>query len=153
MAVPPSKARTGYGSKFALAASSAALAAGGDGVDWAEVKTMTPPADTADTAEVTHFQSPNMTREWIKTLIDSGEADIAVNLVPGGPTDLAMQAAMQAQDAQYYKIQLPKSATQFWVISGLCLVTGYTRGVTIGEAMEATARLKFTGTRTEAASA
>ena len=73
--------------------------------------------------------------------------------VYGGATDLAMQAAMAAQDAQYYKMALPKSATSFWVIQGQCLVVGYTRGVTIGEAMEATARLKFTGTRTEAADA
>lgn len=153
MAVPPSKARTGYGTKFALAATAAALVAGGEGVDWAEVKGLAPPADTADTSEVTHFQSPNMTREWIKTLIDSGEADIEVNLVPAGATDLAMQAAMAAQDAQFYKMALPKSATTYWLINGSCLVVGYTRGVTIGDAMTATARLKFTGTRTEAASA
>lgn len=154
MAVAPSKAKTGFGSKFALAATAALLTAGGAGVDWAEVTSLTPPADTADTEEVTHFESPDMRREWIKTLIDSGEADIEVNLVAGSATDLAMQTAMLSPDAFYYKMAIPAADRgKFWVITGLCLVTGYTRGVPISGKMSGTARLKFTGTRTEAASA
>lgn len=152
MAVPPSKARTGFGAKFSLAVSAAALTANAAGVEWAEVTALTPPSDTADTEEVTHMQSPDGRREWIKTLIDSGEADIEVNLVPGGVTDLAMQAAMLSPDAWYYKMAIPTGAGQFWLITGLCLVTGYNRATPIAGAMKGTARLKFTGTRTEAAS-
>lgn len=153
MAVAPSKARTGFGSKFACAASAAALTAGGAGVDWAEVTALTPPSDTADTEEVTHMESPDARREWIKTLIDSGEADIECNLVAGSATDLAMQAAMLSPDAYYYKMAIPAAERgKFWVITGLCLITGYTRGTPIAGKMTGTARLKFTGTRTEAAS-
>lgn len=153
MALPPSKAKTGFGSKFALAATSILAAGGGDGVDWSEVKGLKPPSDSWDTAEVTHFQSPDQRREWIKTLIDSGEADIAVNLVPGGATDLAMQAANNSPDASFYVMMIPKGAGAYWKITGQCLVTGYDRDVTIGDAMAATAKLKFTGTRVEAAAA
>lgn len=154
MAVAPSKARTGFGSKFACAASAAALTAGGAGVDWAEVTALTPPSDTADTEEVTHMESADGRREWIKTLIDSGEADIECNLVAGSPTDLAMQAAMLSPDAYYYKMAIPAAERgKYWVITGLCLVTGYNRGTPIAGKMTGTARLKFTGTRTEAASA
>lgn len=153
MAVPPSKARTGFGAKFSLAATAALLTAGVAGVDWAEVTALTPPSDTVDTEEVTHFESADARREWIKTLIDSGEADVEVNLVPGGETDLAMQAATLSPEAHYYKMALPKGDGKFWLITGLCLVTGYSRATPIAGAMKATARLKFTGTRTEAASA
>lgn len=152
MAVPPSKARTGFGSKFALAATAELVTAGGVGVDWAEVTALTPPSDTMDTEEVTHMASPDARREWIGTLIDSGEADIEVNLVPGGETDLAMQAALLSRTAQYYSMGIPKTATAWWLIKGQCLVTSYTRATPIAGAMKATARLKFTGTRTEAAS-
>ncbi len=149
MAVAPSKARTGFGSKFAYAASAAALTAGGAGVDWAEVTSLAPPGDTADTEEVTHMESADRRREWIKTLIDSGEADVVVNLVPGGPTDLAMQAAVLAEDYGFYKMAIPKGAGKFWLITGTVLITGYTRETPIAGAMKGTARLKFTGTRTE----
>ena len=153
MAIPPSQAKTGYGSKFALAATSVLVTAGGSGVDWAEVKGLKPPSDSWDTAEVTHFQSPDLRREWIKTLMDSGEADIAVNLVPGGATDLAMQAANNSPDAQFYIMLIPKPTSGFWKISGQCLVTGYDRDVAIGDAMASVAKMKFTGTRTEAVAA
>ena len=154
MAVAPSQAKTGFGSKFALAATAALLTAGGAGVDWAEVTALKPPSDSADTEEVTHMESPDGRREWIKTLIDSGEADIEVNLVAGSPTDLAMSVAMLSPDAFYYKMAIPAAARgKFWVITGLCLVTGYDRGTPIAGKMSGTARLKFTGTRTEAASA
>ena len=129
MAVAPSKARTGFGSKFACAASAAALTAGGAGVDWAEVTALTPPSDTADTEEVTHMESPDARREWIKTLIDSGEADIECNLVAGSATDLAMQAAMLSPDAYYYKMAIPAAERgKFWVITGLSSSRGIRAG-------------------------
>jgi hypothetical protein len=152
MPVAPSQAKTAFGAKWSLAASTTLLTTNTPGTtEWGEVTALTPPGDTSDTAEVTHFQSDGSRREYIKTLIDSGEADIEVNLVPGGLTDIAMQAASLSRDVSYYSMLLPKAGGTFWKISGQCLVTGFSRTTPIGEAMKATARIKFTGQRTEAA--
>lgn len=145
-----SKARTGFGSKFFLAASVADIALAAS--QWAEVISLKPPSDSTDTAETTHFESPGRYREWIKTLIDGGEGDIVVNMVPGSATHLAMTAASQSEASYTYRFLIPaETAGDFWQIEGDCLVTSFDPEVPLEDRMTATARLKFTGARTEAA--
>lgn len=146
--MPKSAAKTGFGSKFYLAAVAANINQVGS--QWGEVIALKPPSDSTDTTEVTHFESPGRYREWIKTLIDGGEADIQVNLVPGNATHLAMMAASQSEDSFTYAFLIPKGAGAFWKIQGDCLVTGFDPEVPLEDRMVATARLKFTGARTEA---
>lgn len=146
--MPKSQAKTGFGSVFALAVDEATIDLGG--TEWAEVIAMKPPSDNTDTTEVTHFGSEGRYREWIKTLIDGGEADITVNLVPGSATHLAMQAASQAEDAYRYRYLIPKPDGSMWQIDGDCLVTSFDPETPLEDRMTATARLKFTGARTEA---
>lgn len=146
--MPKSAAKTGFGSKFFLAADVADINQAAS--QWGEVIALKPPSDTYDTTEATHFESPGRYREWIKTLIDAGEADIQVNLVPGNATHLAMVAAAQAEDSYTYCFLIPKGAGAFWRIQGDCLVTGFDPEVPLDDRMVATARLKFTGARTEA---
>lgn len=144
-----SKAKTGFGAKFSLAAVEADVDQAAK--EWAEVIAMKPPSSSWDTAEVTHFGSPDLFREWIKTLRDGGEADIQVNMVKGSTTDLAMQAADASPNAFFYKFFIPNDTAGGWVVKGETLVTGYDPEVPLEDRMVATARLKFTGTRTEAA--
>lgn len=146
--MPKSAARTGFGSYFAMAAALADI--DDEESVWAEVTGLKPPGETWDTAEATHFGSPGRRREWIKTLIDGGEADIVVNYVPGSPTDLAMQAAFASEDAFFYMFFIPKKVGG-WLIKGEVLVTGLEPEVPLDERMQKTARLKFTGDKTEAA--
>lgn len=146
--MPKSQAKTAFGSIFALAADVAQI--GDAASEWGEVIQMKPPSDNTDTTEVTHFGSPGRYREWIKTLIDGGEADIVVNLVPGSATDLAMQAASASEDAYVYRFLIPKPDGTMWQIDGDCLVTSFDRETPLEDRMTATAHLKFTGARTEA---
>lgn len=53
----------------------------------AEMFTATPPSDTDDQVEATHFQSPNRYREYIPGLTDGGEASFELNYIPGSTTD------------------------------------------------------------------
>lgn len=147
--MPRSKAKTGFGSKFSLAAVEADIDLVGK--EWAEVIGLKPPSSSWDTAEVTHFGSPDQFREWIKTLRDGGEADIQVNMVKGSATDLAMQEADASPEAFFYKFWIPNDTAQGWLVKGWALVTSYDPEVPLEDRMVATARLKFTGTRTEAA--
>lgn len=149
--MPKSKAKTGFGAKFSLSATVADIDLPAS--EWAEVTQLKPPSSHWDTAEVTHFQSADYFREWIKTLRDGGEADIQVNLVKGSATDLAMQAADASPDAFSYKFFIPNDTVGGWEVSGFCLVTSYDPEVPLGDRMLATAHLKFTGARTEAAGA
>jgi hypothetical protein len=146
-----SKAMTGFGSKFSMAATLLALPNAES--EWAEVIGMKLPSDSWDTAEVTHFGSANRRREHIKTLIDGGEADIQVNLVPGSDTDLAAQAAAASSEAFFYQFLVPSGVGTFWKVSGDCLAITYDRETPLEDRMTATISLKFTGDRTEAAAA
>lgn len=147
-----SKAKTGFGSIFMLSAVPI-TEANASAATFDEVIALKPPSDSTDTTEVTHFQSAGRYREWIKTLIDGGEADIQVNLVPGSPTHLAMQAASQSEDAYYYRFLIPAPDGAFWQIDGEALVTSFDPEVPLEDRMVATSHLKFTGARTEAEAA
>lgn len=57
-----------------------------------EVFTATPPNDTDETVDATHFQSPNRTREFIPGFTDGGEASFEMNYVPGSATDLFLRS-------------------------------------------------------------
>lgn len=48
-----------------------------------EVRTAAPPQAAADEVEMTHFGSPNRTKEFIQGMIDSGEMSFEVNWNPG----------------------------------------------------------------------
>jgi hypothetical protein len=147
--MPKSKAKTGFGTRFFLAADVADVSDAAS--EWAEVTALKPPSSSWDTAEVTHFRSAEQFREWIKTLRDAGEADIQVNLVKGSATDLAMQAADASPEAFAYQFWIPNDTVSGWLVKGYALVTSYEAEVPLGDRMLATARLKFTGARTEAA--
>jgi hypothetical protein len=146
-----SKAMTGFGSKFSMAATLLALPNAES--EWAEVIAMKLPSDSWDTAEVTHFGSANRRREHIKTLIDGGEADIQVNLIPGSVTDLAAAEAAASSEAYFYQFLIPSGVGTFWKVSGDCLAITYDRETPLEDRMTATISVKFTGDRTEAAAA
>jgi hypothetical protein len=48
-----------------------------------EVTAFEPADEQADDHEVTHFESPDRTKEFIRGLIDAGEASFTVNYNPG----------------------------------------------------------------------
>lgn len=151
--MPVTQARTGFGTRFYMcsAADVATLVLAENRM--AEVIGLKPPSSSWDTAEATHFDSPDMFREWIKTLRDGGEADIKVNMAPGSPTDLAMQEADDDEEAWAYGFFIPKKGGGWHTVKGYCLVTGYDRETPHDDRMTATSKLKFTGARTEAAAA
>ncbi|MEM9085304.1 MAG: phage tail tube protein [Pseudomonadota bacterium] len=119
----------------------------------AEIKTVTPPNGIAEDVDVTHFGSPEKRREFILGLIDDGEGEFMMNLVPGSATDSLIRTARTAQDLRAYRIALPASAGGTWEIDGTCRVKGYSREIPIDGVMEATMLVRFTGASTEAAGA
>ncbi len=77
------EARIGYGSALELALAS-------DPANFtyvSEVFNGTPPSDTDDQHDASHWQSPNRTREYIPGMTDAGEASFEMNYVPGSVVD------------------------------------------------------------------
>jgi len=60
-----------------------------------ELKTVEPPDEQADDIEVTHFGSPNRTKEYIRGLIDAGEATFGINYQPVAHTEQAALVALK----------------------------------------------------------
>ena len=115
-----------------------------------EVTSLKPPMHTADTVEATHMKSPSKFREYIAGLLDGGEADVTMNLVPGSASDILCRAAVGA--TRDYKIVIPTTGGT-WEATGQVIVTGYDRETPIDDRMTATLNVKFTGAATEAAGA
>lgn len=62
---------------------------------WIELKEcfdLTPPDPSTDDVEVTHYKSPNRTKEFRPGLTDNGTATVSMNYIEGSPTDLAILA-------------------------------------------------------------
>lgn len=135
------KASTGQGTKFALHNG----AAPGALVELAEVFDLTPPNETSDVIDVTHFGSA--AREFILGFTDFGECSFEMNFVPGSESELAILAAKAAKAARQCQVTFPNGWT--WTFDGL--VTGYEPAVPSDDKMTATVTIKVTGSVVRAA--
>lgn len=102
------------------------------------------PNSQVEDVEATHMLSPNRRREYIAGLIDDGEGTFEFNLVPGGATDLLIQAAVDDGVARDYEVIIPDGAYG-QKFAGDCIVKGYERTVPIDDRMTATMTVRFTG--------
>lgn len=70
-----------------------------------EIFNLTPPAFTDATIDVTNFDSPNNTREFIPGLTEPGSASFEMNYVPGSASDLYLLA--HANETMVCRITFP----------------------------------------------
>src|SRR5579872_1715581 len=69
-----------------------------------EVQTVAFSGSKVDIVDVTHAKSPNRRREYIATLIDSGELQFACNFIPGDTTQSTMQTTMDAAAPRNWQV-------------------------------------------------
>lgn len=73
-----------------------------------DVVSSEPPDEVADDVEVTHLESPNKTKEYVRGLIEAGEVGFSVNWNPVDWTDHASIRADKASGAtKNWRIVLP----------------------------------------------
>ena len=90
-----------------------------------EVIAFTPPDEQADDIEVTHFESPNNTKEYIRGLIEAGEASFSVNYNPSAYADHNQIIADKAAgDSHTFRFVLPDSG-ETWTF------TAYVKGLSL----------------------
>ncbi len=83
------EADIGYGAEFGIEGSTQGE------FDWvADVVSIAPPALKRDTEEAAHLQSPGRHKEYIPSMLESGDATIGLNHTPANSADLV--AAFEA---------------------------------------------------------
>ena len=140
-----SDAMIGYGTRFYMAATPGAAAL----TKLAEVTSVAPPEETVAEVEVTHYESPNRTREFIAGLSDAGSMTVEMNWLPGSATDELLSTARADREVRLCRIVTPpdEDARQFTFPA---YVSGYTRSLPLDDKMVATVTLRIAGAVVEA---
>lgn len=133
---------TGMGSTFSLETS----AGSGIFAAVAEVTNIKPPSDSINIIDATSYASLNNTKEFLRGMIDPGDAGFDFNFLPGGAGDVAVRAWRTAGDTRKCRITWPNAVT--WTFSGF--LTGYTPNAPMEDKMSASVTIKVTGTTTVA---
>ncbi|MBL3580648.1 phage tail tube protein [Rhodovulum visakhapatnamense] len=107
----------------------------------AEVNEVTPPNQQADDIDVTHQKSPNKTREYIAGMIEPGEMTLSLNWIPGGSTDMTIQALKVSGARRQMRITWPNGIT--WTFTGY--IKGFEPSSQLGDKMTGTVTIKVAG--------
>jgi len=135
-------ALTGFGSEFWLDDGTGNL------VEVGELIALEPGSEEWGTTEATHFKSPGRRREYIKTLIESGQGSFQVNWLPGSDTDQLIADAHADEGSREFKMIVP-ATTGRWEIAGTVNVLSRTPTIPMDDRMTCTVTLQFTGGREE----
>lgn len=142
-----SEARIGWGTGFFLEDEPA-----GDLIEIDEVVEVPFGDEVADDVEVTHMKSPGRRKEYIRGLIEAGEGTLTINYIPGSPTDTLLRNAQQDGLTRAYRSILPDELGEpDWQIDGFLYVKSRGRAVSVGDKMQMTVGVRFTGGIEEAA--
>lgn len=138
-----SNAKLGYLTEVAMST----LAAPTTWVEFEEIFNVTPPNDTDEQIDVTHYKSPGRRREFIAGFVDGGEITIEGNYIANSATDDFIIASAGVQ--RHCRITL-EDGTE---ITFDVLRTGYERNIPIEDKMAFNSTWKVTGDVTQSASA
>jgi len=104
------------------------------------VNSMDLPNPETEEIDVTHFGSPNRTREFISGLSDAGEVSVEMNWVPGSPTDTLISGYKASGETVNIKFEIGKGSTANTFLlteTWTGFVKGYERTTTIDDKMTA----------------
>jgi hypothetical protein len=107
-----------------------------------EVQAVTLTGSKVDLVDVTHSQSPQARKEYLATLIDSGDCDFTANFIPGDATQISLQATMDARLARNWKIVLPAALGTF---SFKGIVSSIDHALDYSKEAKLTVKIKITG--------
>lgn len=143
-----SNALIGYGTRSYMGATPSATAL----TKLAEVTSVSLPNEQIGEVDVTHYESPGRTREYIAGFTDAGEISIEMNFVPGSATDGLIVDAKTDGLVRTFRIVTPADDnSQQYTFNGF--VKGYERAVPIDDRMTATVTIRVAGAVTQEAAA
>jgi predicted secreted protein len=134
-----SDAMIGYGTRLYMAATKAATTL----TKVAEVTNVTFPDESVAEVEVTHYESPGRTREFISGFSDAGSITFTVNWVPGSETDDMLVAAKADGETRTLRIVTPGDDGQMFTFPGY--ISGFARTAPIDDRMTADLTVRVAG--------
>jgi predicted secreted protein len=135
-------ASIGYGSSYAIWDSTLTTPAF---VTLAEVISITPGESETDRIEATHMASPGRRREYIAGLVDSGEASIELNWIPGNATDLLLRRLQADGEVTQHRITINDSGVTLTYDGA---ITGYSKSMPVDDRLTATVTVALSGAET-----
>jgi hypothetical protein len=139
-----SEAQIAWGGEFWLANAQGVL------VELDEVVEINPPEDAAADVTVTHMKSPKKRVERKPGMIDPGTGTLLLNYIPGGATDALVGEALHKVRA--FRQVIPDEDGKGKIqIDGFLFIKSRTRPMKVGDLMQTTLNLQFTGAHDEKA--
>lgn len=108
----------------------------------AEVIKITRSGSKADLADVTNMDS-GVFREFLPTVLDSGEVSIEFNLLPGSATQATLLSDFNNQTLSPYKIELPGGTLGTWIFNAYVVSDDF--DLEYSKQGHKTVKLKITG--------
>lgn len=109
-----------------------------------EVSDIELPSDEVEEVDVTHYGSPDRTREFIAGLINTGEASFTINWIPSSATDILLRALRISGETRNHKITFPNGAT----VTYPAFIKGYAPSAPIDDKLSAQFTVKKAGAET-----
>lgn len=109
----------------------------------AEVTSVSLPNEQVAEVEVTHYESPGRSREFIAGLTDPGEITVEMNFAPGSPTDQMLVTAKSDGKVRTFRVVTPEDDAQMYTFP--IIVRGYERAVPLDDRMTANVTLRIAG--------
>lgn len=123
----------GYNSKYLI-----------NGVELGEVTEITPGEASTERVQATHMQSPGRRHEYISGMIDSGEASVVLNWIPGNSTDTTLRSLLASGATEEHTIVFPNGVT----VTFDAVVTGFSKALPLEDRMTATVTVAISGEET-----
>lgn len=116
----------------------------------AEVTSVGLPNEQAGEVDVTNYDSPGRTREFIPGLNDAGEITMEMNWVPGSATDDLIVTAKADGKVRTFRVVTPEDDDQqMYTFPGF--IRGYERTTPIDSQLTATVTIRVAGAVVQAA--
>ena len=140
-----SQAVLGWGTYLAIGNSAGAVVPPATDVfvNMVELISVEPPDEQADDIEVTHFGSPGRTKEYIRGLIDAGEATFGINYQPVANPDAAALVVLR-KSGEIRNIRLVLAGA-IETIDFPGYIKGFKRNLGANDAITADVTLKVAG--------
>jgi predicted secreted protein len=134
-----SDAILGYGITYEIAAAN-----GNTFHPLGEVSDIELPSDETEEVDVTHYESPNRTREFIAGMINTGDGSFTINWIPGNGTDLLLRDLRISGEVRTHRITFPNAV--YVTFPGF--IKGYTPQAPVDDKMSAQFTVKKAGAET-----
>lgn len=142
--MPASQAFSGYG--LTLAIETDAMSSPPVFSTIAEIQQVAFSGSKVDLVDVTNTQSPNRRREFIATLIDSGELTFSANFIPGDTSQADLRDTMDLAAAVNWLVTLPNS---LGTLAFAGIITSLDKSLDFSKEAKLTGKVKITGPITE----